>query len=158
MPRTLRSRPFAHLAVLAMLLLSLLPTAGRLYRASSNAESGALQAALASPNGFGAICSSRGLAYDAALAAREAALFDSLDSIAVADDGTAGDRRDDGTPSPHADDDCDYCALTASTALATSFAFLPHSRPADALVPHIGHDDATSYLGHGLGARGPPTA
>lgn len=158
MRRTLRSRPFAHLAVLAMLLLSLLPTAGRLYRAAPTAENGALQAALVSPNGFGAICSSRGLAYDAALAAREAALFDSVDSIAVADDGTAGDRRDGGMPSPHADDDCDYCAVAASTALASSFAFLPHPRPADALAPRTGHDGATSSLGHGLGARGPPTA
>ncbi|MCC7248354.1 MAG: DUF2946 family protein [Lysobacter sp.] len=156
MRRMLRSRSFAHIAVLAMLLLSLLPAAGRLYRASPNAESGAMQAALVSPNGFGAICSARGLAYDAALAAREAAMFGSVDGIAGADDGTAGDRRDDGTPSPHADDDCDYCALAASTALATSFAFLPHSRPADALVPRIGHDGATSSSGHGLGARGPP--
>lgn len=135
-----------------MVLLSVLPAAGRLYRAAPAAENGVPQAALASTKGFGAICSARGLAYDAAIAAREAAMFDS------ADDTTVGERRDGDTPSPHAGDDCDYCALAASTALAASFAFLPHPKPADALVPRTGHQGATSSSDHGLGARGPPTA
>lgn len=145
MRRTLRSWPLAHLAVLAMLLLALLPTTGRLYR-SANGD-GRAMAALSADSGFGAICSARGLIVDAALAAREAAAFGAIHPT---------DASDGDAPAPHDGDDCEYCSLSASTAFATTFAFLSHAKPADAPVPRIFDDGFSSSFVHGLGARGPP--
>lgn len=143
-----------------MLLLALLPTAGRLSRAPHAIHDGVATVASNTESGFGAICSARGLTYDAALAAREADAFGSIRTDAFSPRGIDDEPRNGGRGdpfSPHADD-CDYCGLVGSTALATTVAFLPHVRPAGALAPRITRGGAPSGFRAGLGARGPPNA
>lgn len=134
----------ARLALLAMLALALLPGIGRIAQAR---EHGA--AVVATPFAqplLGAICTTKGLAYDARLAATEAISF-ALD-----------DRTDTPAPAPppHADHDCDYCALTSATVVPASIV-LPASSPhADATPDPRGDTHILLYYPRGLGSRGPP--
>lgn len=123
----------AHLALLAMLAMSFLPTFGRLGSQSTAASAAAL---------YGALCTASGLAVDADLALHEAMLFDA---------GIPADDHAHDTP------DCAYCTLVAHTLppLATT---VPASF-AIAATPPPGHaPPRLSAWQHpsGLGSRGPP--
>ncbi|TXI49562.1 MAG: DUF2946 domain-containing protein [Lysobacter sp.] len=127
-----RPRPWLlTLALFASVSLSLLPTLGRLYRASSP-QSVAVEA----------FCTSRGLAWRAAdtvsadllsaNAARRKVAFAGLlaaanegggSVIATSDaqnDDSKGDSNDTPPSGGASDDDCGYCTLTAATALPAS--------------------------------------
>ena len=131
----------ARLALLAMLALALLPGIGRLSQHAAAAVPGMV----AAQNALGAICTTRGLAYDPDVAAIEAIGF------ALQDD------EDTRSPAPpHAGDDCDYCTI-ASAANAPAFTALTAlaltrdtARPPRRAQPIIQHHP------RGLGARGPP--
>lgn len=128
----------AGIALLAMLAFALLPSVGRIDRglAATTGGTSAIEST------FGAICTTRGLAYDTAVALDEALAFALEDAPK--------------TPSPHDGADCDYCTLAASTALAGLIA-MPSAWPtaADAIA---GRHPALPSRHHpnGLGSRGPP--
>lgn len=131
-------RSMAGIALLAMLAFALLPSVGRIDRGLAAATGGTS----ANESTFGAICTTRGLVYDTAVALDEAPGF------ALEDAPKA--------PAPHDDADCDYCTLAASTALAGLLA-MPSAWPpaADAIA---GRHSAPPSRHHpnGLGSRGPP--
>lgn len=135
----------ARLALLAMLALALLPGIGRIAQSRDDGGATGTANALAQPL-FGAICTTGGLAYDTRLAANEAigfALDDRTDVPAPA-------------PPPHADHDCDYCALTSATAVPAAIA-LPASSPhTDAAPDSRGDTHILWHYPRGLGSRGPP--
>lgn len=114
-----RSRPWLlTLALLASVSLSLLPTLGRLYR-------GAQPQSVASE----AFCTSRGLAWRAVDSASAGLSFaSSIRANDVFADLTAdaSDDESDRTPlgGDASGDDCDYCTLTAITALPALAAIL----------------------------------
>lgn len=131
----------ARLALLAMLALALLPGIGRIAQSRDDIGAAGTVNAL-----LGAVCTTEGLVYDARLAATEAldfALENRADAPAPA-------------PPPHADHDCDYCALTSATAVPSAIALRSSSPHTDA-TPDPRVD--TVILWHyprGLGSRGPP--
>lgn len=128
----------AGIALLAMLAFALLPSVGRIDRGLAAATGGTS----AIESTFGAICTTRGLVYDTAVALDEALGFALEDAPK--------------TPAPHDGTDCDYCTLAAAPALAGLLA-MPSAWPpaADAIAgrhtaPHSQHHP------NGLGSRGPP--
>jgi len=140
MARPRVQRPFAHLALLAMLALSLLPSAGRI--------AGALRGGPATdPLDLAALCSPSGLGADSPAAKRLAQLRATLPP----------DRPAPPAPSPH-DDDCAYCPLLgglapAVPALAAATPILP------AIAPPALPLAAASFRERppgAPGARGPP--
>lgn len=132
-----------------MLWLALLPTAGRLHRATILADDARPLAVSGIERGFGAICSARGLVYDITLAADEAAAFAAAD--------TAFTDADGGDPAPASHgDDCDYCSLARATSLVVALAAVPPSPSAETPAPRAFRDSAPSSRAYGLGARGPP--
>jgi hypothetical protein len=135
MSRSRFQRPFAHIALLAMLALSLLPSAGRIAAALQRDD--AIDAFAAA-----ALCSPSGLGADSPAATLQKAL--------------RPDRPAPSAPSPHADD-CAYCPLlgglspavpTLALALQIPPSIAPPAITADAL-PH-------ERLPGAPGARGPP--
>lgn len=138
MSRSTFQRSMAGIALLAMLAFALLPSVGRIDRGLAAATGGTS----AIESTFGAICTTRGLAYDTAVALDEALAFALEDAPKP--------------PSPHDDADCDYCTLAASTVLAGLIA-MPSAWPpaADAIA---GHPPVLPSRHHpnGLGSRGPP--
>jgi hypothetical protein len=138
MSRPTFQRSMAGIALLAMLAFALLPSVGRIDRGLAAATGGTS----AIESTFGAVCTTRGLAYDTALALDEALGFALEDAPK--------------TPSPHDDADCDYCTLAAATALAGVIA-MPMAPPPAA-------DDTAGRIltlpsrhhPNGLGSRGPP--
>lgn len=135
----------ARLALLAMLALALLPGIGRIAQSRDVGGAAGTVNALAQPL-FGAICTTGGLAYDTRLAAIEAidfALDDRTDSPAPA-------------PPPHADHDCDYCALTSATAVPAAVALHAASPRTDAAPDSRGDAHILWHYPRGLGSRGPP--
>jgi hypothetical protein len=139
MSRSRLQRPFAHLALLAMLALSLLPSAGRIAAAlDRDASADALDiAALCSPSGLGAASPAAKLAAQLQ-AARQP------------------DRSAPSAPSPH-DDDCAYCPLLGGLAPA-----VPTLVVASPILPAIAPPAITAVasprgrLPGAPGARGPP--
>lgn len=160
MHRSLRPRLYASLAAFAMLSLACLPTAGRLFRAMAPTNDSGALSATGPESGFGAICSARGLAFDAALAVREAQAFglarNDTNPARPDDTQNVGGRRDDGAPAPHADEDCDYCSLAASAAPPGIAPLAAHPPPAGDRI--VGRSFAAISRRHpnGLGSRGPP--
>lgn len=135
----------ARLALLAMLALTLLPGIGRLSQHAADPGSASIASDNALGQLFGAICTTRGLAYDPAVAAIEAAGFATQ---------TDDDRRSPAPP--HAGDDCDYCTI-ASASNVTAFAAL--AAPAlsrDIALPPRRDRVAIWQYPLGLGSRGPP--
>lgn len=134
MSNLLRHRLLPHLALLAALLLALVPTFGRLYQAD--------QAAHASPT-LVALCTAGGLTRSVlALPAPQPAL-----------------GQDQGAPAPADHFDCDYCPLLGG--LLSPLPPLPAvalrlCRGSPAVVIASARIDS----GHpsGLGSRGPPAA
>lgn len=128
----------AGIALLAMLAFALLPSVGRIDRGLVAVTGGTS----AIESTFGAICTTRGLAYDTAVALDEALAFTLEDAPK--------------TPAPHDDADCDYCTLAASTALAGFIAMPPAWPTAAGAI--AGHRPAPPSRHHpnGLGSRGPP--
>lgn len=127
----------AGIALLAMLAFALLPSVGRIDRGlAAIGGTSAIEAT------FGAVCTTRGLAHDTALALDEALGFGLEDAPAP--------------PSPHTDTDCDYCTLVVSTALAGIVASPAALPPAELAV--VGRTRALPARRHpnGLGSRGPP--
>ena len=136
MTRARLQRPFAHLALLAMLALALLPSAGRIagaLRAIASADDIALSA-MCMPSGLGAASPA-------------------LKRILPTDEGG---RPAPSAPSPH-DDDCAYCPLLvgfAPTLPAPAIALAPLpaiAPPALAAVAPL-----RERLPGAPGARGPP--
>lgn len=136
MARSRLQPPFAHLALLAMLALALLPSAGRIagaLRATASADDIALSA-MCMPSGLGAASPA-------------------LKRILPSDEGG---RPAPSTPSPH-DDECAYCPLLvgfAPTLPAPAIALAPLpaiAPPALAAVAPL-----RERLPGAPGARGPP--
>jgi len=129
----------ARLALLAMLALALVPSVGRFAQQMSwnDADRGASLA-------LGAMCTTRGLAYDATVATIEQTGF----SLGADDESPA--------PPSHVDDDCDYCTIAAASLLpvpASAAALAPVveiASPARAVAALAWHYPL------GLGSRGPP--
>ena len=136
MLRSRFQRPFAHLALLAMLALSLLPSAGRIASAlrSGDAVDTLGVAALCSPSGLGAASPAAKLA-----AQLQAAL-----------------QPDRPAPSPHGDD-CAYCPLLGGLAPA-----VPTLVVASPILPAIAPPAIATIASPrerppgAPGARGPP--
>lgn len=133
MTHTRLQRSMAHLALLAMLVMSLLPALGRL---------GAPPAATSTLALYGALCTATGLTIDADLALHEAMLFEA---------GIPADDHSHDTP------DCAYCTLVAHAlpplmaTPSTSIAIAATTPPGHA-PPHL-----SAWLHpSGLGSRGPP--
>lgn len=127
----------AGIALLAMLAFALLPSVGRIDRGlAATGGTSAIEST------FGAICTTRGLAYDTAVSLDEALAFALEDAPK--------------TPAPHDDADCDYCTLAASTVLAGLIAMPPAWPTAAGAI--AGHRPALPSPHHpnGLGSRGPP--
>lgn len=131
-------RSMAGIALLAMLAFALLPSVGRIDRGLAAVIGGtsAIEAT------FGAVCTTRGLAYDTAVALHETLDF-------VLEDAPAA-------PSPHTDADCDYCSLVVSTALAGILAPLAALPPAQLAVTDRTLALPARHHPNGLGSRGPP--
>lgn len=128
-------RWWSGLALAASLLLSLLPTAGRLREAF---EPGAQAAALA-------MCTAQGLAYRPASA---------IDGRLAVDPLAPDDRRE---PATQAGDDCAYCPLLGSLVLPAPLlaAWTPPTSPG---VVRLRSSASRRFPEHrsGLGPRGPP--
>jgi hypothetical protein len=137
-------RSMARLALLAMLSLALLPGIGRI--AQSSAHSAAVVATPFTQPLLGAICTTRGLAYDARIAATEAIDF-------ALDDPT--DAPIPATPL-HPEHDCDYCALTAFTTVPAAVALPGCSLHAGAATDSLSDRRIQWHYPLGLGSRGPP--
>ncbi|MFZ5638388.1 MAG: DUF2946 family protein [Pseudomonadota bacterium] len=121
-------------AFLAILLLSLLPTAGRLREAFAP---GTQVAALA-------MCTAQGLAYRP---------ISAIDGLRVADPLAPDERRE---PATQGDGDCAYCPLLASLDLPAPTAACPPP-----ILPVVARSrSSASRAGTdariGLGPRGPP--
>jgi|GEM_PF-1925504 len=137
----------ARLALLAMLALTLLPGIGRLSQHAADPGSGSIASDNALGQLFGAICTTRGLAYDPAVAAIEAIGFATQ---------TDDERRSPTPQPPHAGDDCDYCTI-ASAANVAAFAALAAPAPTrDIALPPRRDRIAIWHYPLGLGSRGPP--
>ena len=139
MSRSRLQRPFAHLALLAMLALSLLPSAGRIATAlrGGDAVDAVGVAALCSPSGLGAASPAAKLA-----AQLQAALQPAHPAPSA--------------PSPH-DDDCAYCPLLGGLVPAVPALAIALPAPHPVAPPAI----ATlafprERLPGAPGARGPP--
>lgn len=128
----------AGIALLAMLAFALLPSVGRIDRGLAAVTGGTS----AIESTFGAVCTTRGLAYDTAVALDEALGF-------VFEDAPA-------SPSPHTDADCDYCTLVVSTALAGIAAPPAALPPAELAVTGRTLALPSRRYPNGLGSRGPP--
>lgn len=139
MSRSRLQRPFAHLALLAMLALSLLPSAGRIANALRGGDP-------VDSLGVAALCSPSGLGAASPVAKLAAQLQAALQP----------DRPAPSAPSPHADD-CAYCPLLGGLAPAVPALAItlpaPHpiAPPAIATVP-----SPRERLPGAPGARGPP--
>lgn len=122
-----------RLALLAMLLLALLPTAGRLLQ----------PVAQDMPGGLGAICTTAGLKYV------DLALFGAADT----QHGDAHDRSAHG----HDGFDCEYCPLLASLVVAVLWLALLGLHAAARSMPAMWRACVPRwFLPYGLGSRGPP--
>ncbi len=125
-------RPLAHLALLAILLMALLPTLGRLAQSSARAD--------AMPDM--AMCTAAGMAQ------MPMALFDHH-----------APAPDAGQPGNLLHPDCDYCPLLASlvlTLLAIALALLRTAVIAESPLRRPTH--LARFHPCGLGSRGPPLA
>jgi hypothetical protein len=148
--KLLFQRQMACIALVAMLLLTLLPSIGRLMSQSleqplQGADSYALPAKGNPEPLLGAMCTSRGLAYDAGLAALEAASF-----------GLTSEEEERPPPVPHRHADCDYCALSAS-AVTPAALFVPVPALRAAGMPSVRLSRTSTWVYPlGLGSRGPP--
>ena len=129
----------AGIALLAMLAFALLPSVGRIDRGLALAAATGTATVEA---GFGALCTTRGLAYATALALDEALGFGLEDAPA--------------SPAPHTGTDCDYCTLAAFTALAGIVAPMPISPPAQLAITGRTFALPARHHPNGLGSRGPP--
>ncbi|WP_242111987.1 DUF2946 family protein [Luteimonas aquatica] len=121
-----------RLALLAMLLLALLPTAGRLLQPMTARV----------PTTLAAICTTAGLKYV------DLALF-----------GASRTAQGEPDRSSHGHDgfDCDYCPLLATLTVAVLWlALLSPRLPARAIPPGRHAAPAQRFLPYGLGSRGPP--
>lgn len=122
-----------RLALLAMLLLALLPTAGRLLQ----------PVAQDMPSGLGAICTTAGLKYV------DLALFGATNP----QHGDAHDRSAHG----HDGFNCDYCPLLASLVVVVLWLALVGLRAATRALPSQWRACVPQwFLPYGLGSRGPP--
>lgn len=133
--------PLAHLALIAMLLMALLPTIGRLVQAQAQPQ----------PDGIGAywtaMCTSTGMAMSNPVAVSSAHALSSHDMPAP-------------TPSRgHFGMDCDYCPLLAGLVVLAVCMLLALVQLALAPRPPRA---ATAVFATphpcGLGSRGPPLA
>jgi hypothetical protein len=134
--RTFRG-PMARLALVAVLLLSLVPTLGRLAQARA--------AGVDAAPSWAALCTARGL---------QPVL------LAVSAHGAAHGDVEVPAPTPHgaAGGDCDYCPLLATT-LPVAVAPLsvpPAAAPAPALCTSRTSPARGRAHPCGLGSRGPP--
>jgi hypothetical protein len=136
-------RSMARLALMAMMALTLLPGIGRLSQHA--ADSGAAAAENASSALLGAICTTRGLAYDPAVAAIEAIGF----AMQTEDDGRS-------PAPPHAGDDCDYCSIASASNVPTLIALASPAPSRDIARPARRDHVVIWYYPRGLGSRGPP--
>lgn len=132
-------RPFAHLALLAMLALALLPSAGRIASALRTHDT-------IDDFGLAALCSPSGLGAASPVFERAARLQAGVDPAAPAP----------GKPSPH-DGDCAYCPLLGGIALPMPhvLAALP-SLAADATPSPTWVARPLERLPGAHGPRGPP--
>jgi len=136
-------RPMSRLALLAVLLLALVPTLGRLARTAGDGAAGVAPA-------WAAMCTARGL---------EAVL---LPPAAHPATQVEGHGIGEAPALPHGNGnggDCDYCPLLASAipVPAAPPAIAPSALPAPALCtsrPSLAHAEPHPC---GLGSRGPPT-
>lgn len=137
-------RPMARLAVLAILLLALVPTLGRL--AEARAAAGATPA-------WAALCTVRGLERVALPSAAPGA-----SRLATpAGRGPAGDAP--GAPHGTASGDCDYCPLLATVLpAAVAPVQVPPATPQPALCTSRPSPSRDAPHPCGLGSRGPPSA
>jgi hypothetical protein len=129
-------RPMARLALVAVLLLALVPTLGRIAQARA--------AGVDAAPSWAALCTARGL---------QPVLLPASAHAAGHGNGEAP------APSPRGGGDCDYCPLLA-TALPLAIAPLsvpPAAAPAPALC--TSRTSPTREAPHpcGLGSRGPPS-
>lgn len=135
----------AGFALLAMLALTLLPGIGRLSQHAVDPRSGQIASADAPDRPFGAICTTRGLAYDPAVAAIEAVGF-----AAQADE----ERR---SPAPaHAGMNCDYCTIASASNVPAVAALAAPALNRDIALPLRRDRVALWHYPLGLGSRGPP--
>lgn len=128
----------SRLALAAMLALTLLPSIGRLAQETAPKDGNREIAAA-----LGAMCTAKGLAYDATAAAVEAAGF-SL-------------RTDSETPlPPHTGDDCDYCAIAAASLVPVPTSAIALAPVVAVASPARGVPAPIWHYPLGLGSRGPP--
>lgn len=124
----------ARLALAAMLLLAVLPTAGRLAQPAAQGMRAGLEA----------MCTSAGLRL--------------ADPAALLHAAHRGDGAPDAPVHPHQDADCAYCPLLASLAVALFLAIALRDAPARA-APAAPRASPPRSRSHpcGLGSRGPPS-
>ncbi len=139
----------ACVALMAMLLLTLLPSVGRLVSRPLNQLQGASAYALAARGAvepaWGAMCTSRGLVYDPVVAAQEASGFELVP-----------EGSDPPSPTPYQHPDCDYCTLSASAAVPAAMFVSSSALPASR-TPCILRSQIPAWIYPlGLGSRGPP--
>ncbi len=138
-------RSMARLALLAMLALTLLPGIGRMSQHAAIPGSGGTASENASGPSFGAICTTRGLAYDPAVAAIEVLGFSTQ---------TDNDER---SPAPsHAGNDCDYCTIASASNVPAFAALAAPALTRDIALPPRRDRVALWHYPLGLGSRGPP--
>jgi hypothetical protein len=147
--KLLLQRQIACVALVAMLLLTLLPSIGRLLLKPLEQLRGVGAYTLsiesdAEPT-LGAMCTSRGLVYRASVAALEASGF-----------GLKSEEGGRPFPAPHQHADCDYCTLSASVVTpAALFVSVPALLAADMPSVRLSRTSTWTYP-LGLGSRGPP--
>lgn len=129
----------ARLALVAMLALTLVPGIGRFaQQMGPNAADGGAASAL------GAMCTTRGLAYDASVAAIEQTGF------------SLGDDDQRPAPPSHADDDCDYCTIAAASLVPVPASAIALAPVVEIASPTRGVPALAWHYPLGLGSRGPP--
>ena len=133
-------RPFAGLALVAMLLLALLPTAGRLAGVTEHGAVHVVAAAATVDHAMHGM-SMHGMHHPGA-------------QHAAAGHSPAAPSQH---PSAPRHEDCDYCPLVAGLAfLAVPMALPPASLDATPALPAPAASLRSALLVPGLGARGPP--
>ncbi len=134
-----RHRWFTHLALLAAVLLSTLPTLGRLQQALHMAGAAARTEAL---------CTVRGLEH--------VSLPDAV-GLSPAEAGQGEVDGDDDGPARHASDDCTYCPLLSGLLLPSlALSGLPWLPTASDRAWPLPASAPFTISIPGLGSRGPP--
>ncbi len=134
----------ARLALLAILLLALVPTLGRMAQARAAAD-GATPA-------WAALCTVRGLERVALPAANDASRGHARALQLAGGDAPASPRGTD-------DGDCDYCPLLAAAMpVAIAPVQVPPAAPLPALCASRPSPSRDAPHPCGLGSRGPPSA